>query len=361
MPVCPNNIPTILIVDDEPFNLEFLELVLKQQGYNIITATNGRRGRAIAEQEQPDMILLDIMMPEENGFECASVLRLSPETSEIPIIFLSALDDDNNTSKGFDAGAVDFIVKPFAYKDVIQRIRLHLKLTACDRQLKGKCPAAPNPKTVESDFPPKGSRAFFPDHPRNSGVFIHESVILTDKSESHLLLNISQPCPIQLPATIKELLAENSGPLYKPSETLRNIGLSLKSQIGNDNEISAAYIHLDREDESLSVVNAGALPVILLRRDQSPQLIERQSGNLGSLGMGLPPCSTYDIKKGDRIFMFSREMLSSYAREGDAINELLEAFHLSSGVDLETACQAAGEMLQRNGEQPDGILVGIEG
>ncbi|ACS81452.1 response regulator [Maridesulfovibrio salexigens] len=361
MPVCPHNIPTILIVDDEPFNLEFLELVLKQQGYNIITANSGRKGRMLAEQEQPDLILLDIMMPGENGFECATVLRLSPETSEIPILFLSALDDDANTSKGFDAGAVDFIAKPFAYKEVIQRIRLHLKLMSCDRQLKAERPAVSREKPLEADFPVKGSRAFYPDHPRSSGRFMHESVILTEKSESHLLLNCSEPCPEQLPATIKELLAENSGPLFRPSETLRNIGIGLKNNFSSNNEISAAYIHLDREDESLTVVNAGALPVILLRRDKPPQLIERQSGNLGSLGMGLPPCSTYDIKRGDRVFMFSREMLNSFAREGDAINELMEAFHLSSGVDIETACQAAGEMLLRNGEQPEGILVGIEG
>ncbi|TIH13753.1 response regulator [Marinifilum sp. JC120] len=359
MPVCPNNIPTILIVDDEPFNLEFLELVLKQQGYNILTAASGRRARAIAEQEHPDLILLDIMMPEENGFECASVLRLSPETSEIPIIFLSALDDDGNTSKGFDAGAVDFIVKPFAYKDVIQRIRLHLKLTACNRQLNEQLPTKTSPKVTEVDFPACGSRAVFPSLPRNSGQFIHECVTMNGKSEGHLLLNCSQSCAEKLPETIKILLTENSGPLFSPSETMCNIGVSLKKHIKN--EFSASYAHWDRENEVLSVVNAGALPVILLRREHPPLLIERQSGNLGSLGMGLPPCSSYKISKGDRAFIFSREMLASYEREGEAINELMEACHLSSGVDLETACQAAGEMLQRNGEQPDGVLVGIEG
>ncbi|NDV22421.1 response regulator [Desulfovibrio sp. JC022] len=359
MPVSPKNIPTILIVDDEPFNLEFLELVLKQQGYNILTAANGRSARELAEQKHPDLILLDIMMPEENGFECASVLRLSPETSEIPIIFLSALDDDSNTSKGFDAGAADFIVKPFAYKDVIQRIRLHLKLAACYRQISGQCNAQDDPATTEVDFPQKGSRAIFPDHPQNSGFFIHESVILGEKNEGHLLLNTSTPYNEQLPAIIKQLLAENSGPLFSPSETLRNVGTGLNNHSSND--FSASYAHLDREDEMLTVVNAGALPVIILRREHPPLLIERQSGNLGSLGMGVPPCSSYTIKKGERIFMFSREILSSYTREGEAINELMEACHLSSGVDLETACQAAGEMLLRNGRQPDGILVGIEG
>lgn len=359
MPVCPNNIPTILIVDDEPFNLEFLELVLKQQAYNILTASSGRNARKLAEQKQPDLILLDIMMPDENGFECASVLRLSPETSEIPIIFLSALDDDSSTSKGFDAGAADFIVKPFAYKDVIQRIRLHLKLTACDRQLKGQLRTTENTVATETDFPPKGARSVFPDRCRNPEQFRHECVVLDEKSESHLLLNFPRSCAGYTSAAIKELLAENSGPLFKPSETLRNVGRGIINK-GCDCEFSASYVHLDREDESLTVINAGALPLVLIRREHSPLLIERQSGNMGSLGMGIPPCSSYGIRKGDRIYMVNREMLSSYSREGEGINELMETCHLSSGVDLETACQTAGKRLQHDEKQPDGILIGIE-
>ncbi len=360
MPVCPNNIPTILIVDDEPFNLEFLELILKQQGYNIITAASGRQARELAEEVQPDLILLDIMMPDESGFECAAVLRLSPETCEIPIVFLSALDDDENTGRGFDAGAVDFIAKPFAYKDVIQRIRMHLKLTNCDRHVRRRIALSPSNATVEVDFPNHGTRVVFPRETAAPGLSIHESALLGDKSESHLLLNFSHPCAESMPVTIKELLAANCGPLFSASETMRNIGIAL-NYLDSGNEISAIYARLDRDNEVLTVVNAGTLPAILLRRAKSPQLIERQSGNLGSLGMGLPPCSSYKISKGDRIYMFSREMVLAYEWEGEAINDLLEACHLSSGIDLETACFAAVELLQNNGEQPGGILVGIEG
>lgn len=360
MPVFPNNIPTILIVDDEPFNLEFLELILKQQGYNIITATCGRQARVLAEETQPDLILLDIMMPDESGFECASVLRLSPETCEIPIVFLSALDDDENTGRGFDAGALDFIAKPFAYKDVIQRIRLHMKLTSCDRHVRRRIALSPSNATTEVNFPDHGARVVFPGRTADSGLSIHESAVLGDKSESHLLLNFTQPCADSMTETVKKLLASNCGPLFSASETMRNIGIAL-NYIAAGNEISAIYAQLDRDNGIMTVVNTGTLPAIILRRAKSPQLIERQSGNLGSLGMGLPPCSSYKISKGDRIYMFSREIVRAYEWEGEAINDLLEACHLSSGVDLKTACLAAAELLQNNGEQPNGILVGIEG
>lgn len=363
MSVRPNYVPTILIIDDEPFNLEFLEIVLKQQGYNIITATNGLNGRNLAKEKQPDLILLDIMMPGENGFESATVLRLSPETSEIPIIFLTALDDNKNTTKGYDSGAVDFIVKPFEYKDVIHRIRLHLTLAANDKKMLPAIKQEPSWSNTGTQRVRhlKGSRSTFPHIPPETKLFIYESVVLSDSTEGHLILNFSNETDCtDLRQHIKHLLADNTGPLFTPSITMRNIGFKLKSIIGDKAEINGSYTVINREAEKLTVVNTGALPQIFLQPQKPPLLIERQSGDIGTLGMGIPPCATYDMKKGDRIFMFSNGMLAAYSSDGEAINELKEACALSARVDIETACQAAGEMLQKNGNQLNGILVAVE-
>ena len=359
MPIYPNNIPTILIVDDEPFNLEFLEIVLRQQGYNILTATNGRSGRELAEQKQPDLILLDIMMPGETGFECATVLRLSPETAEIPIIFLSALDDDNNTSKGYETGAVDFIVKPFVYKDVINRIRLHLKLNICDRFLKSNQRMVSTPPPSEKPFPQKGMRTVFQSRSTQCGSAVHEAVVMSAENEGHLLLNSPESCTNKVKLQIRSLLAANTGPLFKPSETLRNIGLQLKAQNMDEGPFSASYLHIDRELEILTVVNAGALPLIFINKNETHFLIERQSGDLGSLGLGLLPCSSYDIQSGDRIFMVSRGMLDSFNMKGEGIRELLESCRGHSGENMETACRKVGHKILSKGKA-DGILVGIE-
>ncbi|CCO22702.1 response regulator [Maridesulfovibrio hydrothermalis] len=366
MSIRPNYIPKILIIDDEPFNLEFLEIVLRQKGYNILTATNGRDGRNLAEKELPDLILLDIMMPGENGFECATVLRLSPETSEIPIIFLTALDDAKNTTKGYDAGAVDFIIKPFEYKDVIHSIRLHLKISESEKQLlrSGSTDilTSPAPNRSSDILLEKGARSTYPDEPVQSGSFIYEMVILSNKSEAHLLLNFSPPvADHEIHQKVQIMLAENTGPLFTTSETLRNVGFKLKSIIGDQSKIFGAFASIDRETDKLTVANAGDHALIFQKQRREPTLIERQSADLGTLGRGIMPCATYEMKKGDRLFMFSRGMLASFNSRFEAISELKEACELSAGVDIDTACQAAAEMLQRNNEKLDGILVAIEG
>ncbi|SDK59109.1 Stage II sporulation protein E (SpoIIE) [Maridesulfovibrio ferrireducens] len=369
MSLKPNYIPKILIIDDEPFNLEFLELVLRQQGYKIVTANNGRTGIELAVKNQPDLILLDIMMPGETGFECATILRLSPETSEIPIIFLTALDDAKSTQKGFDAGAVDFITKPFEYREVLHRIRLHLKIAASDKfmmnnqaELLVRNSALP---AHEENSPHRKNKSIFPAKQEKSKTFLYESVILPNKSESILLLNFTPPQLDNRTAnTIRKALSLNTGPLYTPAETFRNVGIALREtfrlDINQMMKIDGIYAHINSETDSLTLVNAGSLPAILLQPDGSTVFIEPQSGQLGELGKGLLPCSTFEMKKNSRLFIYSREMLSAFDSTGKGIKELKEACELSAGVDIETACQAAGEMLLKGKATPEGILIAVE-
>ncbi|WP_291329671.1 response regulator [Desulfovibrio sp. UCD-KL4C] len=368
MPVKPNYIPQVLIIDDEPFNLEFLELVLRQRGYRIITANNGRTGIELAEKKQPDLILLDIMMPGENGFECATILRLSPETSEIPIIFLTALDDAKSTRKGFDAGAVDFIPKPFEYREVLHRIRLHLKITENDKYILSKTEKSLKSNlqlSVTNDQLPRTNTAKFLATSEISKAYFHESVILANNSESHLLLNFTPPkLNEQIATLIRKALILNTGPLYTPAETFRNIGIALQEAFDHAPnqtiEVTGIYAEIDRGIETLTLVDAGALPPILLQKNGSTVLIEPQSGPLGELGKGLLPCATFEMKKNSRLFIYSTQMLSAFKSAGEGVKELKEACELSSRIDLETACQAAGEMLIKDSNIPDGILIAIE-
>ncbi len=363
MTVKPNYIPKILIVDDEPFNLEFLEVILKQYGYDIITANNGREGRLLAGTQSPNLILLDIMMPGENGFECAAALRLSPETCEIPIIFLTALDDAQSTTKGYDAGAVDFIVKPFEYKDVLQRIKTHLLIAECERRsLSSTRSALPESCSHEvTTDTGTGNSYLYPPELSDSGTYLYERVNLPGSSEGHLLITSNQPVTHpERENIVADLLAENSGPIFSPSATLRNIGVKLGNHLKTDHKLAGIYIELDRENNLLTIVNAGSLPVIYQQSQKGPILIERQSGKLGSLGLGLPPCKTLPMQRNDRVFMISSGMLTAFKSVGEAVIELSEACELSAGVDLETACQAAGEMLQKGQSMTDGILVAIE-
>ena len=117
----------IMIVDDNPANLKLLEDMLRQQGHEVCSFPRGRLAIARAAKHPPDLILLDINMPEMNGYEVCERLKSIEETRAIPVIFLSALSETEDKVKAFRAGAVDYISKPFQFEEVHARVETHLK------------------------------------------------------------------------------------------------------------------------------------------------------------------------------------------------------------------------------------------
>jgi len=126
----------ILIVDDKLENLKVLESTLVQQGYEVRKAINGSMALMGAIAELPDLVLLDIKMPDMDGYEVCRQLKANQETSDIPIIFLSALDDVLDKVKAFDVGGVDYIVKPFQTEEIIIRVQNQLQILNLQQQLR---------------------------------------------------------------------------------------------------------------------------------------------------------------------------------------------------------------------------------
>ena len=119
---------SVLIIDDNPTNLGVIGDYLEQVGFEIIAARNGRSGLTRAKRAQPDIILLDVMMPGIDGFETCRRLKSDETTKHIPVIFMTALTSTQDKVKGFNVGAVDYITKPIQYEEVVARISTHLRL-----------------------------------------------------------------------------------------------------------------------------------------------------------------------------------------------------------------------------------------
>jgi DNA-binding response OmpR family regulator len=119
---------TVLIVDDEPFGRDVLEGLLQKESYNLLFASSGQEALDITQKHIPDLILLDIMMPGMDGFQVCTQIRNNPKIGEIPILLITALDDKDSMIKGIDAGADDFISKPFDRNILKQRVKTILKL-----------------------------------------------------------------------------------------------------------------------------------------------------------------------------------------------------------------------------------------
>jgi phosphoserine phosphatase RsbU/P len=126
---------TILVVDDTPINLGVISGALKDS-FNTKVATSGEKALAITSAAQkPDLILLDVMMPEMDGYEVCRRLKANPETRDIPVIFLTGQTGTEDETKGFEVGAVDYIHKPFSAAIVKVRVQLHLMLREAHQQI----------------------------------------------------------------------------------------------------------------------------------------------------------------------------------------------------------------------------------
>jgi DNA-binding response OmpR family regulator len=127
---------TLLLVDDKPENLLFLSAYLEKLGFNLFIARHGEEAFARIDYQRPDLILLDILMPDIDGFEVCRRLKANEETRDIPVIFTTALTEIVDKVRGFDVGAVDYITKPFELEEVLARIKTHLMIQKLHRQIR---------------------------------------------------------------------------------------------------------------------------------------------------------------------------------------------------------------------------------
>ncbi|MBE9097428.1 response regulator [Tychonema sp. LEGE 07203] len=137
--IFPNtNQANILVVDDTPENLRLLAGILSEKGYRVRPVPNGKLAVSAAQKIPPDLVLLDIMMPDMDGYEVCQQLKNSESTKDIPVIFISAINDVMDKVKAFEVGGVDFITKPFQVEEVLARIETHLKICSLQQTLQEK-------------------------------------------------------------------------------------------------------------------------------------------------------------------------------------------------------------------------------
>ncbi|MEA3316612.1 MAG: hybrid sensor histidine kinase/response regulator [Bacteroidota bacterium] len=127
---------TLLVVDDNVTNLKLLGNILKKEGYRLAFAKNGKDAITLSQKTKPDLILLDIMMPEMDGYEVCTKLKSDVQTAEIPVIFLTAKSETDDVVEGFNIGGVDYITKPFKKDELLVRINTHVELKKANEQIR---------------------------------------------------------------------------------------------------------------------------------------------------------------------------------------------------------------------------------
>jgi DNA-binding response OmpR family regulator len=137
----------ILAVDDNPQNLQFLGKLLSDSGFEVAMAQSGQQALNFIRKTEPDLILLDIMMPEMDGYTVCETIKSDFATRHIPVIFLTAKTDTSDVVKGFDTGGVDYVTKPFNSAELLARVRTHVEV----KLLRGLLPICSRCKKIRDD------------------------------------------------------------------------------------------------------------------------------------------------------------------------------------------------------------------
>ncbi|MCG8619305.1 MAG: fused response regulator/phosphatase [Desulfobacterales bacterium] len=311
---------SVLAVDDNLLNLKLIEKALTKEGYKVYTADNGPDAREMAVDKQPDLILLDIEMPGENGFDVIQKLKDNAVTNPIPVLFLTGVSEVDAKLRGFELGAVDYIIKPFHPQEVLARVRIHLKLSIATNSLiqdqagklrqvtEAQAAMLPQPE----DFPDARFGVYYKALQEAGGDF-YDILNISGNITGYFVAD-SSGHDIEtsyMTASVKALLAQNCTPVYSPAESMKMINDVLVEILPGGKYLTACYMHLNRSTMKLTLVNAGHPPVVCMPRDGEPYLLKEEGDILGMFrdaGFGQKRIS---VNPGDRFFIYSDGLVES--------------------------------------------------
>jgi sigma-B regulation protein RsbU (phosphoserine phosphatase) len=365
--------PTILIVDDTPMNVHLLECVLDSEGFRTISAADGPSARELSRTEAPDLILLDVMMPGESGFETCAKLKSDPKTADIPVIFLSALDDVKSKVRGLKAGGVDYVSKPVHGEEVLARVRVHLRIRETNRSIvrqhQERMEALRNAQQailVRPEDCPEASFAVFYEPMEAAGGDFYDVLPMDSGVFGYFVADVSGhgASAAFLTSAIKALLRQHTGPLFSPEDTLRGIDAVMRQMLGEEQYLTACYANLNRRTGRLSVVSAGHPPVIVVSASGQAQTLQMDSDPLGIFSALVIQRKEVRVSPGDRFYLYTDGLIESPpgGGRGDGLARLVDSCvrHRTDSLKRATAEIAADIQSGSAGVQDDLLLLAVE-
>jgi len=363
------NTPTILIVDDTPTNVDVVQAILDAEGFRTLAVSSGPAARDVSRAEQPDLILLDVLMPGESGFETCARLKSDPRTATIPIIFLSALDDVKNKVAGLKIGGVDYVSKPVHGEELLARVRVHLRIGETSRALAGQHRArleelrdAQQAILVRPEECPEGSFAVFYQPLEEAGGDFYDVIPIDSEVFGYFVADVSGHgvTAAFLTSAIKALLRHYAGPLFSPEDTLRHVDTIMRPILGTEQYLTACYARLNRRTGRLSVVSAGHPPLILVSASGPAQAVQVDSDPLGVFSAAVLQRKDMRVAPGDRFFLYTDGLIESSPGGGrrEGLESLMDACARHRAAPLaEATGEIAGELRREGRVVTDDVLL----
>ena len=330
----------ILLVDDNPTNLQVLVHMLNGEGYRLLVAKDGEHALAIAQKTQPELILLDIMMPGLDGYEVCRRLKADPKTEEAAVIFLSALDATKDKVRGLELGAVDYVSKPFQSEEVIARVRTHItihrlqrdvarrndELEHLNRKMKTDLDAAARvQQALLPTLGPKTNRAHFAwayrpcDELAGDGLNVFQiddryvGLYVVDVSGHGVpsaLLSVSVarnliPHHDRSSLVVDPTLQPAGSAVVRPSEVAGRLNRLYPMDSINRQYFTLLYGVLDTQQGTFQYVSAGHPGPIVIREREQPQMYVRPAVPIGMMEGTIYEDHVLPVRPGDRLYLYS--------------------------------------------------------
>ncbi|HZI50338.1 MAG TPA: SpoIIE family protein phosphatase [Terriglobia bacterium] len=309
---------TILVVDDSPVNIQVLVRTLDGTGHRILVATNGKSALEIVHRTHPDLILLDVMMPDIDGFNVCRRIKADPATQDIAVIFLSALGEVQDKVAGLQLGAVDYITKPIQAEEVLARVSNHLALRHFQKEVRKSrdeldqelASAAEMQRMILPQLLPKGKGLSFAanyETSRHVGGDYYDVVSVSEDETGVLIADISghgAPSAIVM-AMVRAIFHAFPGRASEPAEVLQFINRQFRFMWGSAMLATVLYAVVDRRSLRMRASCCGHLPPVLLRNGDV-QLLELDATRpLLLMDLENIPCDELILQRGDRLLLYT--------------------------------------------------------
>jgi sigma-B regulation protein RsbU (phosphoserine phosphatase) len=308
---------TVLLVDDAPANIQIVNSILKDI-YKIRIATNGAKALELAKvAPPPDLILLDVMMPEMDGYEVCMHLKLDPATRDIPVIFLTGQTEVEDETRGFEVGAVDYIHKPFSPAVVKARVHTHLVLRGIREQL------AQQLLTIQKELETARQiqLSILPSEiPKIEGLDIaaryipmtsvagdfYDFIVVDEKHIGVLVADVSgHGMPAALIASmLKIALSAQAAHAADPAQVLLGLNQALCGKFQH-HFVTAAYLYFDMQKRTVTYAGAGHPPLLLSGGPEGVRSIEENGLFLGKFSFATYTSVVLPLKAGDRVLLYT--------------------------------------------------------
>jgi sigma-B regulation protein RsbU (phosphoserine phosphatase) len=372
---------SILLVDDNPTNLQVLFQTLEGVGCKLLIAKNGEMALSIAGKALPDLILLDIMMPDIDGYEVCRQLKANPATSGIPIIFLSALGDTEDKVKGLQLGAVDYVTKPFQPDEVIARVNTHLTIHRLKREVESQKDQLEHELEVVSEVQRKLLPKQLPvidgfklgvhyETSRYAGGDYYDILKLPDNCWGFLIADAeghSAPAAVLMAMTCA-LFRAYPGSAADPAEVIHYLNEHL-CKVADPSFMTALYAFYDANAYTMRIARAGH-PLPMVFRNSDKKAVELTCPGVYPLGIEpyeieIPVTET-KLEPGDRFLIYTDGLTERFDMEGKSYGEerLLKLLAIDSSDDPLGVIEAImADVEQFAGERPadddQALLLGI--